>query len=232
METPITTKDGEKFVSNTGIEVGATGMQGFRLEMEDDHIAADIPSRPDHLFLAVFDGHAGAGAAHFAAKNMVSFLENTSEWKQYLKENNLDNVKLLGEAMSKAFLRIDEELRTHQDMSAGEDSSGCTSVTAIVTPKYIICANAGDSRCVMGTANTAKALSDDHKPHGDSEKARILEAGGFVQWNRVDGELAVSRALGDFSYKNIELQPHKQKVKIQPSNSTPFFIIFFLLLGR
>lgn len=215
LETPITTKDGERFVSSTGISVGASGMQGFRLEMEDDHIAVDIPSRPDHMFLAVFDGHAGAGAAHFAAKNMVKYLEDTPEWRQYLSEN-ATNVKLLGDAMTKAFLKIDEELRTHQELTSGEDTSGCTSVTAIVTPRYIICANAGDSRCVMGTGNAAKPLSDDHKPHGDSEKARILEAGGFVQWNRVDGELAVSRALGDFGYKNIELQPHKQKITCCP----------------
>jgi len=215
LDIPITTKEGERYTSKLGIQIGASGMQGFRLEMEDDHIAIDIPSRPDHLFLAVFDGHAGAGAAHYAAKNMVGLLENTAEWKQYLREE-CASIKLLGDAMTKAFLKIDEDLRSHQENSNGQDSSGCTSVTAIVTPNHIICANAGDSRCVMGTAGVAKPLSDDHKPHGDSEKARILEAGGFVQWNRVDGELAVSRALGDFTYKNIELQPHKQKVSPCP----------------
>lgn len=216
LDTPITTKEGERYVSSTGIEVGASGMQGFRLEMEDDHIAIDIPSRPDHLFLAVFDGHAGAGAAHYSAKHMVRILENTAEWKQYLQEDTTSNMKLLGEAMAQTFLKIDQELRPHQEGTNGQDTSGCTSVTAIVTPTHILCANAGDSRCVMGTGSTAKPLSEDHKPLGDSEKARILEAGGFVQWNRVDGELAVSRGLGDFSYKNIELQPHKQKVTCCP----------------
>jgi serine/threonine protein phosphatase PrpC len=32
-------------------------MQGWRQEMEDDHIAQDMPSRQDHTFLAVFDGY-------------------------------------------------------------------------------------------------------------------------------------------------------------------------------
>ena len=32
-------------------------MQGWRLEMEDAHISQDMPSRPDHTFLAVFDGY-------------------------------------------------------------------------------------------------------------------------------------------------------------------------------
>ena len=31
-------------------------MQGWRLEMEDAHIATDMPSQPDHTFVAVFDG--------------------------------------------------------------------------------------------------------------------------------------------------------------------------------
>ena len=44
-------------MSTTGLRVGVTGMQGWRLEMEDDHIATDIPSQRDHVFLAIFDGY-------------------------------------------------------------------------------------------------------------------------------------------------------------------------------
>jgi serine/threonine protein phosphatase PrpC len=98
------------------------------------------------------------------------------------------------------------------------DTSGCTSVTAIITPKYIICANAGDSRCVLGTGGTARPMSEDHKPHSVEEKRRIESAGGFVQWNRVDGDLAVSRALGDFTYKHRpDLHPKDQKVFFFPA---------------
>jgi serine/threonine protein phosphatase PrpC len=32
-------------------------MQGWRTEMEDAHISIDMPSKPDHTFLAVFDGY-------------------------------------------------------------------------------------------------------------------------------------------------------------------------------
>ena len=43
---------------------------------------------------------------------------------------------------------------------------------------------------------------------------RVEAAGGFVQWNRVDGDLAVSRALGDFTYKNRpDLPAEEQKVR-------------------
>jgi serine/threonine protein phosphatase PrpC len=56
LDVPNTAKDSHVFVSTTGLTVGVTGMQGWRLEMEDDHIAIDIPSQRDHIFVAVFDG--------------------------------------------------------------------------------------------------------------------------------------------------------------------------------
>ena len=55
------------------------------------------------------------------------------------------------------------------------------------------------------------ALSDDHKPDNAEEKERVLAAGGYVREcagdvPRVNGELAVSRAVGDFVYKRCETQ--------------------------
>ena len=41
----------------------------------------------------------------------------------------------------------------------------------------------------------------DHKPYCEMEKNRIENAGGAVLMQRVNGSLAVSRALGDFDYK-------------------------------
>jgi serine/threonine protein phosphatase PrpC len=56
-------------------------------------------------------------------------------------------------------------------------------------------------------------LTEDHKPELDEEKERIERAGGFVQFNRVNGELAMSRALGDFRYKlRPEIPVHEQQV--------------------
>ena len=44
----------------------------------------------------------------------------------------------------------------------------------------------------------------DHKPSNELEKERIQNAGGSVMIQRVNGSLAVSRALGDFEYKNVD----------------------------
>jgi len=182
--------------------------------MEDSHIVCDMPTMPDHLFVAVFDGHGGSGAAIYAAANLINFIQNTSQWDQYVKEGS-DNVALVGGALQQAFLDIDVALRSHQMSSP--DSSGCTAVTAMITPKHIICANSGDSRCVLGTKQETRPLSEDHKPYDEGERKRIEAAGGFVQWKRVDGDLAVSRAYGDFQYKTRPDLPAKdQKVTCYP----------------
>ena len=46
------------------------------------------------------------------------------------------------------------------------------------------------------------AMSDDHKPENEGEKARIEKYGGKVKKGRINGKLAVSRGFGDLPYKN------------------------------
>lgn len=55
-------------------------------------------------------------------------------------------------------------------------------------------------------------LSHDHKPDNDGELKRIRAGGGFVEDGRVQGIIAVSRAIGDWEYKNPGLlqQLHKK----------------------
>lgn len=50
-----------------------------------------------------------------------------------------------------------------------------------------------------------------------AEKSRITAAGGFVDFGRVNGNLALSRAIGDFEFKkSAELSPENQIVTAFP----------------
>lgn len=65
------------------------------------------------------------------------------------------------------------------------------------------------------------------------EKARITAAGGFVDFGRVNGNLALSRAIGDFEFKkSADLSPEQQIVTAFPdvvthevTNDDEFLII-------
>ena len=86
--------------------------------------------------------------------------------------------------------------------------TGTTSCVILITENTIYCANAGDSRGVLCNDKKAFALSEDHKPDNQTEKQRIDAAGHMVEDSRVDGNLALSRAFGDFQYKdNQRLTP-------------------------
>ena len=97
---------------------------------------------------------------------------------------------------------------------------GCTSVVALVTKTEIYVANAGDSRAVLASGGKAIALSEDHKPELEKERARIEAAGGFVVDNRVNGVLNLSRSLGDLEYKgNQKLKQEEQMITAFPDIS-------------
>lgn len=101
---------------------------------------------------------------------------------------------------------------------AGEKSfAGCTATVVLITPTEIYCANAGDSRTVLSKGGKVVELSKDHKPDDETEMKRIQAAGGYVEDSRVNGILALSRALGDFEYKNnTSLKARDQAVSALP----------------
>lgn len=94
--------------------------------------------------------------------------------------------------------------------------AGCTANVVLITPKAIYCANAGDSRSVLCEKGVAHDLSVDHKPDLATERARILASGHSVEESRVDGIIALSRAIGDWTYKNPKLPPEKMAISPFP----------------
>ena len=86
----------------------------------------------------------------------------------------------------------------------------------LITPTHVYCANAGDSRSVMSKRGQAHELSEDHKPDLPLERSRILASGHNVEDGRVDGIIAISRAIGDWEYKDPKLTPEKMAVSGMP----------------
>ena len=67
--------------------------------------------------------------------------------------------------------------------------------------------NVGDSRCIACIDGVADPLSVDHKPSDPLEKARIVNAGGFVELNRVNGNLALRYTHYHFRISGVPEDP-------------------------
>ncbi|KAJ0107054.1 hypothetical protein J7T55_006932 [Diaporthe amygdali] len=193
---------------------GVSAMQGWRISMEDAHttvldLLASNPdaskNHPQRLsFFGVFDGHGGDKVALFTGENIHNIIAKQDTFKAGNYE----------QALKDGFLATDRAILN--DPKYEEEVSGCTACVGLLTDDKIY-ANAGDSRSVLGVKGRAKPLSFDHKPQNEGEKARITAAGGFVDFGRVNGNLALSRAIGDFEFKkSAELAPEQQIVTAYP----------------
>mgnify|MGYP006082953617 CR=1 FL=1 len=212
------------------VSYAASAMQGYRVSMEDQHTCVvDFGGLTEHAFFCVYDGHGGAQAAIVAAELMVSTIQEDAQFKVYAASVAADgkggDMAALAIALETAYIALDAKLRARPDVG----DSGSTVCGFVLTPEHIVCAHAGDSRgclCRRGADGgiVAVPLSHDHKPSDPEEEARIIKAGGFVSQGamrmgpmRVDGNLAVSRGLGDFCLKdNADLPPPEQKVSCVP----------------
>jgi len=160
----------------------------------------------------VFDGHGGSLVANSSQELLLPAIFRTPVFK----EGDVRSPEILANALKEGYFELDRELRSHPKLSTGEDVSGSTATSALITPTHIIVGNVGDSRTMLVAGGSVRFASEDHKPSSEKESKRIYEAGGHVQIGRVNGNLAVSRALGDFVYKDTpHLPEHAQKVSAE-----------------
>lgn len=97
--------------------------------------------------------------------------------------------------------------------------AGATAIVAVLLGRVLTVANAGDSRAVLCRAGgVTVALSYDHKPQQEREMTRINNAGGFVNhFGRVNGNLNLSRSIGDLKYKQVVgIPPSGQMITAEP----------------
>ncbi|KAJ8109121.1 hypothetical protein OPT61_g7690 [Boeremia exigua] len=156
-------------------------------------------------FFGVYDGHGGDKVAIYTGEHLHEIVAKQEAFKE-------GDIK---KALQDGFLATDRAILS--DPRYEEEVSGCTASVGILSKDKIYVANAGDSRTVLGVKGRAKPLSFDHKPQNEAEKARIQAAGGFVDFGRVNGNLALSRAIGDFEFKkSADLPPEQQIVTAFP----------------
>lgn len=200
---PVVEKETERDHNDTFL-AAVSSCQGWRISQEDNHsLMLDLPGDQKASFFAVYDGHGSAQVSEHASEKLWRHLVENESYKK-------GNYK---EALEAAFLSFDAEVNE----SYNAQLAGTTAVCLLIVDNIIYCANIGDSRAVACVNCKCVALSYDHKPENSQELKRILAAGGYVFSNRVNGNLALSRAFGDFHYKgNDDLPPEQQIVSPCP----------------
>eukprot|EP00617_Octactis_speculum_P013108 CAMPEP_0185755476 /NCGR_PEP_ID=MMETSP1174-20130828/13967_1 /TAXON_ID=35687 /ORGANISM="Dictyocha speculum, Strain CCMP1381" /LENGTH=332 /DNA_ID=CAMNT_0028434037 /DNA_START=218 /DNA_END=1216 /DNA_ORIENTATION=+ len=199
-----------KGVAQTSIQA----LRGHRPYMEDFfHVAAD------GCFAAVYDGHGGYLVSRYLKANlfnqMCAVLNKDGE-------NGLDDDTAPAKVRKALVTSLAKVERDVVNVPAWNEQ-GSTVAAAVVVDgdasgsKVVVTANIGDSRIVLSRLGTAVELTEDHKPNAPAEVDRIQRLGGTVKWHgflnndgtpmagtgvyRVNGNLAVSRAVGDASEK-------------------------------
>eukprot|EP01107_Rhizomastix_libera_P009435 TRINITY_DN2553_c0_g1_i3.p1 TRINITY_DN2553_c0_g1~~TRINITY_DN2553_c0_g1_i3.p1 ORF type:complete len:366 (-),score=94.67 TRINITY_DN2553_c0_g1_i3:41-1138(-) len=166
-------------------DIGVAETIGRRTKMEDSvSIYGGFFKHNDDL-ICLFDGHNGPDAAQFASHNfpviLSAFLSKGMEPESAMKETFEEIHKMI---LSEGIV------------------SGTTAVVLFLTKDKGYIASVGDSRAVFVMDNkTCKQVTKDHRTKDKEEceavmkrGGTLLEVGGVI---RVDGKIAVTRALGD-----------------------------------
>jgi len=213
------------------LESGITLCQGPRPYMEDRAEASVVEPCPKLLpnykacYIGCYDGHGGSKVVDYLVKSLRETIIN--EWRKlvYAQLNlpveptdedfeNIRNqnskgsivyafVKNAKEALLQGFAVVEEQMYQWWQNEMFPD--GSTAVSCLMIENLLCVAHCGDSRAVLCRGGSGIPITKDHKPHLAAEKARIIAAGGTVKkWGgsyRVNGNLAMSRSLGDFFLK-------------------------------
>lgn len=168
-------------------------MQGYRMSMEDAHDVLIDPADTLAVF-GVFDGHGGSKCSQYLSHHLVKHIYRSLALLRHARTCSAAIA-----TMRDAFFACDAKLAHDSTMV---DCGSTAVVAAIVREKYVVVANTGDSRCILSLDGHAKTMSFDHKPTGMGERVRIENSNGYVMSGRINGVLALSRAFGDFKFKN------------------------------
>ncbi|KAF5749571.1 putative protein phosphatase 2c [Tripterygium wilfordii] len=174
---------------------------GGRLYMEDTHICigdlakkfgCNLLSEETISFYGVFDGHGGKSAAQFVRDHLPRVIVEDADFPLELEKVVMRSFKETDAAFAKS-CSLESAL-----------SSGTTALTAMIFGRSLLVANAGDCRAVLSRRGVAIEMSKDHKPCCITERTRIESLGGYVDDGYVNGQLGVTRALGDWHLEGMK----------------------------
>uniref|UniRef100_A0A803Q8E8 protein-serine/threonine phosphatase n=1 Tax=Cannabis sativa TaxID=3483 RepID=A0A803Q8E8_CANSA len=174
---------------------------GSRPYMEDTHVCIsnlaekygfNLLNKEAISFYGVFDGHGGKAAAQFVRDHLPRIIVEDADFPLQLEK-----------VVTRSFMETDAAFAKSCSIESSL-SSGTTALTAMIFGRSLLVANAGDCRAVLSRCARAIELSRDHRPCCIKEKTRVESLGGFVDDGYLNGQLGVTRALGDWHLEGMK----------------------------
>jgi len=82
---------------------------------------------------------------------------------------------------------------------------GSTALCVALDGADLVVANCGDCRALLVQGGQTVVLTRDHKPTDEEESKRIVSQGGTIIGGRLQGQLGVSRAFGNYEFKESQV---------------------------
>ena len=202
---------------------GFSGPGINKINQDNFFIYNNFMNNSNYIFCGVCDGHGtfGHNVSGYLVYNLPLTI-NDVLIKEKIEVINEKNTPQIISIIKNNFLEIDKNIAL--DSRIDSLFSGSTCVSIVYTPSKIICANLGDSRCIIGKYDGkkwfSKNISNDHKPGNTLEYNRIIKKGGRIEsykdeegnyvgpkrvWLKDDDVpgLAMSRSFGDGVAHNV-----------------------------
>ncbi|QCE13791.1 protein phosphatase [Vigna unguiculata] len=190
----------------TALRSGEWSDIGERPYMEDTHICiGDLAKKFNYnapgeavSFYGVFDGHGGKSAAQFVRDNLPRFIVEDVNFPLELEK-----------VVKRSFLETDAAFLKSSSQEPSL-SSGTTALTAIIFGRSLLVANVGDCRAVLSRHGRAIEMSKDHRPNCVNERTRVESLGGFIDDGYLNGQLGITRAMGDWHLEGMKGTSEKE----------------------
>ncbi|KAJ8249695.1 hypothetical protein COCON_G00229110 [Conger conger] len=124
-------------------------------------------------YWALFDGHAGSGAAVVASRLLQHHLV---EQLQEVLEKKVEHESLVVGALENAFKEMDAQIE--REKSVYNISGGCTALVAVFLLGKLYMANAGDSRAIIIRSGEVIPMSTEFTPESERQRLQFL---GYMQ---------------------------------------------------
>ncbi|XP_054268457.1 mucin-2-like [Macrosteles quadrilineatus] len=204
-------------VTSCAIKNSRRSMEDRHVVIHDFHTLFNIKGWGPASYYGVLDGHNGVDAAIYSVSHLHQYLAESPHYPA-------NPVKALHDACCRTDNMF--TIKAERENLHG----GTTAVVALLRHKEgkLYVAWLGDSQAVLVRNGRPLEIVRPHKPDRPDEKDRIEGMGGTVlYWGtwRVNGQLAVSRAIGDVEYKPyVTAEPDIEEITLDGSED-------FLILG-